>query len=159
MKPIHKRFFAAALAVFAAIQFIRPAENRGPPPDAADLIAEAAPPPEAARILAAACYDCHSDQTRYPWYAEIEPVGWWLARHVRKGKEKADFSRFGALSRKDQANLFDTAVDTLNHDTMPPWSYRLAHPSARLNESEKTLLSAWFEQAADAAAAKPPPKG
>jgi hypothetical protein len=162
MKPIYKRIFAAGLAVFVAIQFVRPAKNLGPPPSAADLIVKTAPPPEVARILMVACYDCHSDQTHYPWYAEIEPVGWWLANHVEKGRKRANFSQFGILSPKNQADLLDKAVDTLNHDKMPIWSYRLGHSSARLSQSEKTLLSAWFEQAAEAAMAQPPsptPKG
>src|SRR5271155_5286562 len=107
MKPVRKRILTAFLAIFVVIQFIRPAKNLGPPPDAADLIVKAALSPEAARILTVACYDCHSDRTRYPWYAEIEPVGWWLARHVREGKEKANFSRIGTLPGKNQADLLD----------------------------------------------------
>jgi len=157
MKPIRKRIFVGSLAVFAAIQFIRPTENLGPAPGGADFIVKAALPPDAAQLLAGACYDCHSDHTRYPWYAEIEPVGWWLGHHIEHGKERANFSEFGILSRKKQTDLLDNAVDAVNHDSMPPWTYRLTHPAARLDDKEKTLLTAWFQRAADAAAL--PPKG
>ena len=159
MTPTRKRIVAAGLALLFALQFVRPAENLGPVSAADDLIVKTAPPPEVARILESACYDCHSDRTRYPWYAEIEPLGWWLADHIDEGRKQANFSRFATLPPKKQADMLDKAVDALNHDTMPILSYRLVHAEARLTVGQKGLLTAWLQTAADAVATEPRPKG
>ena len=84
--------------VFLVIQFIRPAKNlsaatafAGP----ADITVLHPPSPAVRQILAESCYDCHSNHTRYPWYAEIQPVSWWLAHHIKEGRRELNFSEFG----------------------------------------------------------------
>jgi uncharacterized membrane protein len=146
---LQKKILAGVAVVGLALQLVRPAENVATPAGPGDLLAQHPAPEEVRRLLTGACYDCHSDQTRYPWYAEIEPVGWWLAGHVRDGRAALNFSTFGALPAKAGVHLLDQCVDTVNHGEMPPGSYQLLHGAARLTEEEKTLLTAWFQSVGD----------
>ncbi len=84
------------LAVLAATQFVRPAKNLGAANGTGEIGSRVAVPADVHRLLVDACYNCHSDHTTYPWYAEVEPVGWWLARHVNEGRAHLNFSRFAA---------------------------------------------------------------
>ena len=90
-----------------------------------------------------ACYDCHSNTTRYPWYANIQPVGWWLASHVNDGKQHLNFSEFAAYSPKRAAKKFDQIIDEVTDREMPLASYKLGHPDARLTNAQSKLLTDW----------------
>ena len=147
---LRKKILFGLGAVVVAMQFFRPSKNiaRDPSSDGSK-IGQFFAPQDVQNILQAACYDCHSGSTRYPWYAEIEPVGWWLADHVIDGKAVLDFSNFRALSAREASRLLDACVDAINHDTMPPASYRLMHADARLSNEQKTLLTAWLQDVSE----------
>ena len=95
--------FLTLLLVFVAMQFIRPARNKSNEVQEADLIKHFNVPTKAAAILKTSCYDCHSNHTRYPWYAEFQPFGWWLAHHIKEGKAELNFSSFGTYSRRKKS--------------------------------------------------------
>jgi hypothetical protein len=105
------------------------------------------PPTEVATILKTACYDCHSYETRYPWYNQIVPVSWWLANHVREGREHLNFSTFAAISTGDQAEVLEEAVEEIQKDKMPLDSYTWTHADARLSAEQKNVLVAWLKNA------------
>jgi len=129
-----------------AIQAIRPEKNLAPSPGgAADIVALHSPPPGVQRMLRTACYDCHSNRTRYPWYAEIQPLSWWLARHVRHGKKQLNFSEFGRLAPEDQQSKLEDCIDEISEHRMPLRSYRLAHPDARLSQAQIDEFTAWAD--------------
>lgn len=100
----HMRVFRvilfSVLVVFVLIQFIRPARNRSSQTFPHDITNLYAVPQDVQTILKDACYDCHSNNTRYPWYVDIQPVGWLLAKHVRDGKEELNFNEYGFYSSK-----------------------------------------------------------
>jgi hypothetical protein len=146
---LQKKILAGVAVTFLALQLVRPTENAAATSGPGDLFAKHGAPEPVRRLLVGACFDCHSDQTRYPWYAEIEPVGWWLAGHVRDGRAALNFSTLGSLSAKEGAHRLDQCVDTVNHGEMPPGSYQLMHGDARLGSEEKALLTAWFQGAGD----------
>src|SRR5579859_128630 len=105
-----KKILLGLVVVFVAIQFVRPAKNLSPAAGPNDVTAKVTVPADVQRVLAKACYDCHSDNTRYPWYAEVQPVGWWLASHIKNGKRHLNFSEFGAYDAKHaQRKLQQTA--------------------------------------------------
>jgi len=139
-----KRLLLGLLVLFAAIQLIRQPKNLGPSNGPDDLIVRTAPDPEVSRLLQTACYDCHSNTTRYPWYAEIQPVGWWLANHVKEGKGHLNFSTFGRLPPKRAAHKLEQCADEVTEGGMPLPSYKLAHPDARLTPDQQKLLGNWF---------------
>jgi hypothetical protein len=147
-----KIFRFAGLALFVAmvvIQFFRPEKNVSTVPSPDDLLARREASPEVRRLLAAACYDCHSDHTRYPWYSEIQPVAWWLADHVADGKRELNFSRFDQLSLRRQAARIGACIDNLETKEMPLPSYTWTHRDARLSAAEVKTLTAWFESVLD----------
>jgi hypothetical protein len=102
-------------------------------------------PPEVRQLLIVACYDCHSDTTRYPWYANIQPAAWWLASHVNDGKEHLNFSEFGSYSSKRAARKLQQCIDELDDGTMPLKSYKIVHTDARLTDAQIKTLSDWAE--------------
>jgi hypothetical protein len=134
--------------IFAALQLYRTPRNvalSGPN----DLIAQYAPPPGIKHLLEVSCYDCHSNQTRYPWYAEIQPAAWWLSRHIEEGKRELNFSEFAAYSPHRQAQKLLAISDEIQGHTMPLRSYTWIHRDARLSEAEVKALVEWSEGLAE----------
>lgn len=135
-------------AVFVAIQFVRPEKNDSPAgPD--DLVAHYAPPAEVRQILETACYDCHSNRTRYPWYAQVQPVGWWLASHINDGKDELNFSEFAAYSEHRRAKKLLSVSDEVTERSMPLKSYTWIHRDAKLTAAQIKTLADWAEALAD----------
>src|SRR5208283_4184818 len=126
MKINWKWILPGLVAVFALMQFANPSRTNPPVVPGHDLLAANPPPPEIAASLRAACYDCHSHETRWPWYSHIAPVSWLVAGDVRDGSEEVGYRN------------------------MPPGKYTLLHPDARLNAAQRQALIDW----ADAAAAR-----
>jgi hypothetical protein len=96
-------------------------------------------------ILIKACYDCHSDSTRYPWYNKIQPVAWWLAHHVDEGKAELNFSEFGSYSKKKKDHKLEEVVEMVGEGHMPLDSYTWLHSDAKLKKAEVDLLIDWAE--------------
>jgi hypothetical protein len=140
-----KWILSAFAVTLVALQGIRPAKNIATAPSGQDITDRYPAPPEVKRLLVAACYDCHSDTTRYPWYAEIQPVGWWLSSHVKDGKKNLNFSAFAAYPPKRAATKLDAIIDQVTDREMPLSSYRLGHPEARLTDAQIKLLTDWAE--------------
>jgi hypothetical protein len=147
-----------ALAVLlGAIQAIRPAKNlsAAEPFTGKNEITVLHPAsPEVRQILAASCYDCHSNTTHYPWYAEVQPVGWWLAKHVKDGRRHLNFSEFGTYTTKRQMKKLEEVCDEVKDHGMPLKSYTLVHGDARLTAPQAAALIQWAEAAQDKIAEK-----
>ena len=137
----------AGLALLAAIQFIRPAKNLGAAEGPQDVAARVAVPAEVRRLLADACYNCHSDRTAYPWYADVEPVGWWLADHVKEGKAHLNFSRFAAYPATRAGRKLDSLAELVDKQGMPLASYTWLHSEARLATAQRALIVNWAQAA------------
>lgn len=138
------------IAAIVIIQFFRPEKNlSAAAPDGNDLMVMHPPGQPVGDVLKRACYDCHSDNTRYPWYAEIQPVAWWLDSHVREGKEHLNFSQFGRYSTKRQLHKLDELIGEIQDEKMPLPSYKLAHADARLSPAEIEMLVTWAEDLQD----------
>ncbi|HVZ66499.1 MAG TPA: heme-binding domain-containing protein [Lacunisphaera sp.] len=144
-----KRFLrplAAALGVVLLLaQLWRPARNDSPPGGPNDIAAKYAVPPPVQGLLQRACYDCHSNRTRYPWYAEVQPVRWWLDHHITEGKRHLNFSEFGAYTDKRAAKKLDEVIDEVEGHTMPLPSYTWIHRDARLSAADAKLLTDWAD--------------
>jgi hypothetical protein len=143
-----KKILLGLVALVVVAQFIRPAKNLSPTsPGKDDFIVRLAPPPEVKAMLQNACYDCHSDNTRYPWYAEIQPAGWWLKQHVDDGNREFSFSGFGAYSAKKQAKKLSALIDVIGDRTMPLKSYTWIHRDAIFTDAQIKTLTTWLEAA------------
>lgn len=138
------KIWLAIPVALLAIQFIQP-DIRNPPVVAAmDIQQVANPPADVQAVLKAACYDCHSNETRYPWYSRVAPVSWWVANHVDEGREALNFSTFGALSPGDRSEILEEAGEKVTEGEMPLASYTWMHPEARLTAAQRNLLSGWL---------------
>ncbi|MCB9049580.1 MAG: heme-binding domain-containing protein [Lewinellaceae bacterium] len=134
----------ALLAVLVAIQFFG-IDKTNPPVNAnEDFITLAAPPADVAQILKNACYDCHSHETAYPWYTNIEPVSWWIGRHIEEGREHLNFSIWGTYDAEKKAHKAEECGEEVEKGEMPLKSYLPMHPEARLSDAQRERLSAWF---------------
>lgn len=130
--------------IFLAIQFVRPPKNSAAGPDPRDILVHHPAPPAVQEILRNACYDCHSNTTRYPWYAEIQPFSWWLATHINDGKKHLNFSAFFDYSTKRADHKLEEAAEEVLAGKMPLPSYTLAHPEARLSPEQIQALTTWI---------------
>lgn len=141
-----KIFWFAALATLIAIQLIRPDTTVIPADPAQDFRQVANPPAEVRAILETACYDCHSNETKYPWYSQVAPVSWWVASHVNEGREALNFSTFGALSTGDRAEALEESAEKIQEGEMPLPSYTWLgmHPEAKLTAVQRDLLTGWL---------------
>lgn len=129
--------------VFVIIQFIRPGKNQSDELSANDISKYANVPADVAQILERSCYDCHSNNTKYPWYSNIQPVGWWQANHINEGKDELNFSEFGTYKPKRQAHKMHEVVEMIEENEMPLSSYTLIHKDAVLTADEKTIVMKW----------------
>ena len=157
MKKIFKRILMALLIIFIAIQFIRPAKNRSEGISANDISTKYPVPDSVQAILKVACYDCHSNNTRYPWYAEIQPVAWWLNNHIKDGKRGLNFSEFTSYRIKKQFHRLDDLNKQVKKNEMPLSSYTLIHTDAKLTEGQKLAIAAWATSIRDSIKAHYPP--
>jgi len=141
-----KKIALLLLALIVAAQFIRPAKNVVAAAGPNDISTKHPVPANVAALLKRACYDCHSNNTRYPWYAEVQPAGWWLAEHVKDGKRHLNFSEFAAYPAKRAKTKAGEIIDEVEQQKMPLKSYSLMHPAARLTPEETKLIIAWAEE-------------
>lgn len=146
-----KRIGLALLAFFALAQFIRPDTSAPTADPALDLIAITQPSAEVAALLRTACYDCHSNETKYPWYDRITPVNWWVQHHVNEGREEGNLSEWGALPERKRAHFVDEAAELIEEGEMPLPSYTRMHGEARLIADQRKLLSDFFQSLPEAA--------
>lgn len=131
------------LAGLGALQFVRPERTNPPVEPALALEALAPAPREVAELVRRACYDCHSHETRWPWYSHVAPASWLVARDVREGRRQLNFSRWGHYNQYVRADLVDEACRRVVDGSMPLPAYRLMHRSGRLTDDEIAVFCAW----------------
>lgn len=146
-----KKVMLAIVLALVIIQFIRPVPNtdNGSVNKQYDIIAAFNVPANVAGNLKTSCYDCHSNSTRYPWYAQIQPFGWLLARHVSDGKKDLNFSEFTSYSKRRQLSKLKAVHNSIKDGSMPLSSYTLLHEDARISEEHKRLMIQWTTKTID----------
>lgn len=137
------KILLGTISVLVLIQFIRPEKNNGSAASENDIFNTVKTSEEVKNILIKSCYDCHSNHTDYPWYNNIQPIAFWLAHHVKEGKEELNFSEFKNYSLKKQLHKLEETVEMINENEMPLSSYIIIHKNAKLAASEKQLLINW----------------
>jgi hypothetical protein len=133
------------LAVLIIMQFFQPEPNYAPLNPEQDMLSLVSPGEDIALLVREACYDCHSNQTDYPWYSRVAPVSWYLDKHIRDGQAELNFSAYGALDKADKIGMFADFCDVLDAGTMPLRTYMMLHSNARLSEEDRELLCQWTE--------------
>lgn len=137
------------VAVFVVIQFIRPAHNTSGQVLPTDFAKVMVVPNNVLTLLQNACYDCHSNNTKYPWYSNVQPMAWMMANHIQNGKEKLNFSGFGSYTSRRQTSKLKEIANQIKDGEMPISSYSLMHKNARLSKEQRNLIMDWANNTAD----------
>jgi hypothetical protein len=141
-----KKILLGLLIVFVLMQLYRPFNNNGEARGPKDITTVVPTSPEVLHILEVACYDCHSDHTNYPWYTNIQPIGWWIQHHVDEGVEELNFTQFATYPEKRRKHLMHEIEEVVEEGEMPLESYIGQHPEAKLSDDQKHLLEEWAKQ-------------
>jgi hypothetical protein len=140
---MRKRIIVGLAAFLIVIQFIRPARNSSEQPTPNEIANHYPVPDEVHAILKHSCYDCHSNHTLYPWYANVQPVGWWLQWHIHDAQDELNFSEFGTYSEKRAKHKFEEIGEVLTDGSMPLYSYTLLHRDTKLTAEQSKVVIDW----------------
>ena len=135
------------IAVFVGligIQFIPSNRNRSATVLETDFVRTFKPPDQIRRLLKTSCYDCHSNNTRYPWYNTLQPAAWIMEGHIDEGKEELNFSEFGGYSKRKQRSKLKSIKSQIKSGEMPIHSYTYIHWDAILSDQEKKMIEDWI---------------
>ena len=139
-----KKILLGVLVCFIIIQFIRPEKNISE--NITNEFSVALKAPEAINlILETSCIDCHSNNTKYPWYSEIAPVSWFLAEHVNNGKTHLNFSEWSSYNSNQKKHIIKDFKDVLKTQEMPLKSYLIMHKDAALTKEQSELFKNWIK--------------
>lgn len=144
-----KRIGFALLIVLVGIQFIPSRSNQSTAVPTTDFVKSYKVPEEVAHMLNTSCYNCHSNNTNYPWYSRVQPVGWFLENHIKKGKSELNFSEFGDYSARKQKSKLKSMISQIEKDQMPLPTYTFIHRDARLTKDDKEVLVGYFNSIQD----------
>ncbi|MBM3412950.1 MAG: cytochrome C [Bacteroidetes bacterium] len=131
------------LGALILIQFIKPTPNQSSEPQANYIGTKHEVPTNVKTILDKACMDCHSNNTRYPWYASVQPIAWWIANHIKDGKKHLNFDEYTQRSLRYQYHKMEETVEMMEEKEMPLSSYTLTHTDARLSYEERVAIMDW----------------
>ncbi len=137
--------FAALVVVFAFLQLTNPNRTNPPVTPGHDLFALHPPPPKVVALMHTACFDCHSQETRWPWYSRIAPASWLVARDVSQGRAKLNFSDWPVTDPDRAARKFGNISDVVDSAEMPPKKYTLIHRDAVLSADQRQAIVDWAE--------------
>ncbi|HSY74729.1 MAG TPA: heme-binding domain-containing protein [Dongiaceae bacterium] len=142
MKKKLRWLFVALVLAFALLQFTNPPRTN--PPVVHDLTATNTPP-QVAASLHAACYDCHSSETRWPWYSRVAPMSWQIAKDVNDGRRNLNLSDWPVNDPKRATKKLEDMSEQIGYGEMPLKKYTLIHAGARLTESQRKELTDWLD--------------
>ncbi len=139
-----KNLLKVLLVAFIILQFFRIDKTNPPVDKNSDFLTLKKTPENVATLVKSACYDCHSNETVYPWYAKVQPFGWFLKDHIDEGRRELNFSTFASYEPRRQAKKLDEAAEQIENGGMPLESYTLIHKEAKLTAEQKKLLTDYF---------------
>lgn len=141
-----KKIVWALAAVIIIMQFISLDKNRGEPYGSNDYTQVLPVSDEVKQIIETSCLDCHSNNTIYPWYSSLQPLGWWIQHHVNEGKDELNFSEFATYKVKRQLHKLEEVIEMTEKHEMPLPSYTLIHKNAELSAQQQQALVDWARQ-------------
>lgn len=115
-----------------------------------DIMKSTEIPANVSSMLKTACYDCHSNESKYPWYAYVAPVKWLVIRDIREGKKELNFSEWVSMDKADQAEVLGNISDEVISGEMPMKIYPIMHPKAKLSDEDRKAISDWADEYTEA---------
>lgn len=140
-----KKILIALLVVLVVLQFFQIDKTNPAVDESKDFLKTQNTPEEIASIIKTSCYDCHSNESKYPWYSNVQPAGWFLKDHIDEGRRELNFSTFTDYELKRQDHKLEECIEYIEKDEMPLGSYTLIHREAALTEAQKNILIDYFK--------------
>ena len=133
-----KKIVIALIVILVGVQFI-PVDRTNPP-----VKSDIGAPENISKILRTSCYDCHSNETNWPWYSYVAPVSFLVADDVHEGRKHMNFSEWDKLSAKDQKEYMEDIIEVIEEGEMPLTSYTFTHPNAKLDAYRIKMIKDWI---------------
>jgi hypothetical protein len=143
LKVMARKVLIALVLIVIVIQFVRPNRNDGEALGPNEVSKVYKVPAEVHATLQHSCYDCHSNKTNYPWYAHIQPIGWWMQSHINDGKKHLNFSEYATYPEKKARHKFEEIEDAASNGWMPLGSYLWIHKDAQLTSEQAKAMADW----------------
>jgi|TARA_R110002012_G_scaffold321647_1_gene550385 hypothetical protein len=137
------------LVGFVGIQFFPTSRNQSDTIPKTDFMLVNDVPKQVENIIKTSCYDCHSNNTDYPWYNKVQPVAWFLEDHVTHGKEELNFNEWADYSNRRKNSKLKSIISQIENGEMPLWSYTLIHREAKLSEDKRKTVLDWVSKLKD----------
>ncbi len=144
MKAKKKYIYIGLLVIFIIMQFFQIDKTLPESLPENDFFAVTNADGPMADMLKSACYDCHSNETSFPWYSNIAPVSWWLNGHITNGRKHLNLSEWATLNDKDKVDALEEMQEEVELKHMPVFVYTFTHPEARLSEDDRVALVTWL---------------
>lgn len=141
-----KKVLVILLVLFVIIQFFRIDKTNPPVNKGMDFLTVKNTPEPVATNIRNACYDCHSNETKYPWYSNVQPFAWFLKDHIDEGRKELNFSTYATYEPKRQAHKMEEAAELVQNGEMPLESYLLMHAEAKLTDAQKKEMISYFKK-------------
>jgi len=138
-----------AVVLLIGAQFLQPERTNPALDESKEIRAALEVPVEVRAVLERSCYDCHSNQTKWPWYSYVAPASWLVSYDVKKGRRQLNFSVWGDYKKNRQINKLEGIADQVSQGEMPLKKYVVMHPAAALSKTEIDLISKWAEKERD----------
>lgn len=136
---MYKKILIAIVVILVVIQFI-PVDITNPP-----VTEEIKAPENVMNILHTSCYDCHSNKTNWPWYSYVAPVSFFISSDVSEGRHHLNFTEWNKYDEKRREKKLDGVEEMVEEGDMPLATYKLMHPSARLDENKVNVIKEWVK--------------
>ncbi|AZI67613.1 cytochrome C [Kaistella daneshvariae] len=144
-----KKILVILLVAFILIQFFPIDKNNPEPTPQMDFLKIKNTPEKTANLIRNGCYDCHSNESKYPWYSNVQPMAWFLKDHIDEGRKELNFSTFATYLTKRQAKKMEEAAELIEKNEMPLDSYIILHSEAKYTDAEKQELIHYFKTLAE----------
>jgi hypothetical protein len=148
MKAV-KIILAVLVVVLIGIQFLPHKLPPNKPEDGREISKTGLVNADVQEILSTSCYDCHSNITRFPWYAKMAPSAWILANHIKEGRDHLNFSEWTDYSKRKRVGMLEDIQEEVESGGMPLKSYILIHRGARMTPDKVAKIDAWIDQATE----------
>lgn len=140
-----KKVLGGLLMLVVVMQLLQPTKNVSEGVSENDISKVYAIPVDVQNVFTQKCYDCHSNNTHYPWYIHIQPIGWWMASHIKEAKDHLNFSEFKTYNEKRASRKLAELVEEVSEGTMPIKSYVWLHNDAKVTPAEIKVINDWVK--------------
>ena len=140
-----KKILVGLLLLAGIAQLLQPTRNISEGPYENDISKVYAVPVNVQNVLTQKCYDCHSNNTDYPWYIHIQPIGWWMASHIKEAKDELNFNEFKTYNQKKASHKLEEVMEVLEDGAMPIKSYVWLHSDAKVTAEEAKAITDWIQ--------------